>query len=74
MTKPVSLSQQIEEVEEEIRMRESVYPRQVNKGSMRQSVADFKLARMKAALATLKWVKRHEAVIKAAVVKTEMAR
>lgn len=72
--KPVSLSQQIEEVEQEIQMRERVYPEQVRKGSMRESVAEFRINRMKAVLATLRWCKRHEAVIKAAVVREEQAR
>lgn len=51
-----SLEQQIEEVEREIKLRREVYPRQVFKGNMRQSVADYHLARMEAVLVTLKKV------------------
>jgi hypothetical protein len=43
---PFTLRQQIEEVERELKLRESVYPRQVSSGKMRQSVADFHIGRM----------------------------
>lgn len=62
-----SLNQQIEEIEREVRLRESVYPRQIAEGKMRQSIADYHLGRLKAALATLQWVRDHEAAIRAAV-------
>ena len=48
-----SLHQQIEEVEREIKLRKEVYPRLVINAKMRQSIADFHLARMEAVLATL---------------------
>ncbi len=63
------LTHQIEEIEREIKLRENVYPGLVKKGSMRQSIADFHLGRMKAALATLQWVRDHEAEIKAALIR-----
>lgn len=62
-----SLAQQIEEVEREIKYRQHVYPGLIAKGSMRQSIADYHLGRMKAALATLVWMREHEAEIKATV-------
>lgn len=55
----ISLDQQIEEVERELAFRADVYPRQVTSGKMRQSIADYHVARMKAALATLQWLKKH---------------
>lgn len=62
-----SLNQQIEEVEREVKLREDVYSRQVAQGKMRQSIADYHLGRMKAALATLQWIRDNEAAIRAAV-------
>jgi hypothetical protein len=56
----VSLSQQIEEVERELKKRAEVYPRQVSSGAMRQSIADYHVARMRAAGATLTWLRDHE--------------
>ncbi len=73
MSKPISLTQQIDEVEREIKYRENVYPRLVAKGSMRQAIADYQLARMKAVLATLKWLREHELEIKAAAKQWEKA-
>jgi len=52
-----SLKIQIEEVEREIRMRHSVYPRQVAKGKLRQGEADELIKRMESVLATLRWAK-----------------
>jgi hypothetical protein len=51
-----SLTQQIEEVERELKMRGEVYPQLVRKGSMRQSVADYHMGRMRAVLETLNWL------------------
>jgi len=48
-----SLNQQIEEVEREIALRKKVYPHQVARRLMRQSVADYHMARMRAVLETL---------------------
>ena len=50
-----SIQQQIEEVEREIALRKTVYPRRVQNGQMRQSVADYHRARMEAVLRTLEW-------------------
>jgi len=49
----VSLTQQIEELERELWLREGVYARQVAAGKMRASVAEFHLARLRAARDTL---------------------
>lgn len=59
-----SLQQQIEEVEREIALRESVYPRQVSSGKMRQSTADYHLDRMRSVRATLIWLAKNENPIK----------
>lgn len=60
-----SLGQQIEEVRREIAMRERVYPLMVAKHSIRQSEADYFMGRMRAVLATLLWLQKNEATIKA---------
>ena len=51
-----SLAQQIEEIEREIGLREKVYPNLVRKGEMRQSVADYHMARMRAVLRTVQTI------------------
>lgn len=61
----ISIDQQIEEVEREIKLREGVYPRQVTSGKMRQSVADFHIERMTAVLRTLQWLRENEEKIRA---------
>lgn len=48
-----SINMQIEEVEREIALRKRVYPHQVAHRLMRQSIADYHLARMCAVLETL---------------------
>ena len=48
-----SIAQQIEEIERELRMRQEVYPRMISKGKMKQSVADYHMARLAAVLTTL---------------------
>lgn len=63
----ISLAQQIEEIEREIRLRDGVYQRQVAAGKMRQSIADYHMERIKAALKTLQWLRDNEAAVKAAL-------
>lgn len=63
----ISLRQQIEEIEREIGLREGVYARAVAAGKMRQSISDYHMARIKAALATLRYVEQHADAIRAAV-------
>lgn len=60
----ISIAQQIEEVERELSFRRGVYPGLVIKGSLRQSVADYHMDRMRAALETLKWVRDNADTIK----------
>jgi len=50
----MSLAQQIEEVERELKLRREVYPRMIAKGALRQSVADYHMQRMQAVLETLR--------------------
>jgi hypothetical protein len=59
----ISLNQQIEEVEREIALRERVYPRQISSGKMRQSVADYHIARMRAVLLTLQWAQKNSSMV-----------
>lgn len=49
----ISLRMQIEEVERELALRARVYPGQVHMGKMRQSIADYHMARMQAVHDTL---------------------
>jgi hypothetical protein len=57
MPKPISLAQQIEEVEREIKLRESAFQSYGRSSKMRSSEAEFHIARMKAVLTTLRWLK-----------------
>ena len=50
---PISLAQQIEEVERELSIRDGVYARRVSSGKMRKSLADYHIERMRAVLQTL---------------------
>jgi hypothetical protein len=67
MSKPISLAQQIEEVEREIKLRESAFQSYGRTGKARSSEAEFHIARMKAVLTTLRWLQANEATIRAAV-------
>jgi len=67
----VSLSRQIDEVVREIATREQVYPRQVSRGAMRQSEADYRIESLRGVLATLFFLQRNEAAIKEAIGKSE---
>lgn len=66
MSKP-ALDDQVAEVGREVGLRRNVYQRLIAKGQMTQAAADLHLARMEAAYRTLKWLKKHEARIKAAL-------
>ena len=61
----ISLNQQIDEVERELSQRANVYPRLVSKGGIRQSVADYQVARMEAVKRTLEWLRDNEEKIRA---------
>ena len=52
----ISLAQQIDEIDRELKQRENVYPRLVSTGRLRQSIADYQVERLKAARKTLVWV------------------
>ncbi|HEY7302169.1 MAG TPA: hypothetical protein VH684_30110 [Xanthobacteraceae bacterium] len=58
----ISLAQQIEEID----CRRRVYPGLVRAGKRRQSELDYHVARLEAALRTLKWVEEHAEEIKRA--------
>jgi hypothetical protein len=68
---PISLAQQIEEVEREIKLRESAVRSYGRTGGVRSSEAEFHLMRMKAVLTTLRWLQANEATIRAAVTKSK---
>jgi hypothetical protein len=65
MAHKISLSQQIDEVEAELKKRADVYPRLVHAGKMRGSLAEYKVARMNAVRDTLKWLSIYEDEIRA---------
>jgi hypothetical protein len=56
-----SVAQQLEEIERELALRRSVYPRMIMTCKMRQSAADFHMARLEAARDTLKTLASSEA-------------
>jgi hypothetical protein len=61
MSEHVDLARQIAEVSREIDMRVRVFPTWVAQAKYTQAEADERLAAMKGALATLKWVEKHRA-------------
>ena len=63
----VPLSRQIDEVAREIATREADYPRQVARGAMRQSEAEYRIESMRGVLATLQFMQRNEQTIRAAI-------
>jgi hypothetical protein len=67
MAQKHSLGAQISEVRREIGERERVYARLVNKGTLRQSVADYQIDLMRSVLATLEWLAANEGKVKATV-------
>lgn len=64
MSDRVSLTRQIGELKAERLMRERVFPRRVAKGEMKQAAADYRNESLDAAIATLEWVRDHEATIR----------
>jgi hypothetical protein len=66
MSKPkIPLSEQIAEVGREVGLRRNVYPRLVGKGLLARAEADHHLARMRAALASLRRLARNETGVRA---------
>jgi hypothetical protein len=61
----ISLNEQIDEVVRELAKRATVYPRAVQIGKMRQSIADYQVERMTAVLNTLRWFRDNEEKIRA---------
>lgn len=54
----ITLNEQIDELKRELKQRERVYPRMIAQGKLRQAIAEYQMARMQAALATVERVKR----------------
>ncbi|BBF92380.1 hypothetical protein [Blastochloris tepida] len=73
MAQRFSLDQQIDEIRRELAQRADVYPRMVASGKVRQSVAEFQIARLEAVLATLLWLKANEATVRAAIAAAQSA-
>lgn len=55
-----SLAQQVEEVQRELALRDGFYRAQVAAGRTRNPLAEYHIARLKAALGTLQWLAEHE--------------
>lgn len=64
MTRKVSLSAQIAEVDRELAMRREVYPMAVARKKLRQSHADYQVEQLEAVRATLVWLQANELMIK----------
>jgi hypothetical protein len=60
----ISLSQQLDELDRELAQRASVYPRLVSSGKLRQSIADFQVARLAAVRESIRWLAENERAIK----------
>jgi hypothetical protein len=60
----MTLNQQIEELDRELAYRAKVYPRLMAAGKLRASVAEYQVARLKAARETLEWLADREWTIK----------
>lgn len=63
----ISLTGQIAEVEREIALRRSVYPRQVSAGKLKFETGELLIERMEAVAKTLRWLQANEAAVRAAV-------
>lgn len=63
----ISLIGQIAEVDREIAMRRQVYPRQVQRGTMKQLEAELLIERMQAVRASLAFLKANEDDIRAMI-------
>lgn len=57
---PIPLSEQIAEVERELGLRRSVYPRLIDQKKMSERAAELHMKRLEAALATLRRVQKLE--------------
>lgn len=61
----IPIADQADEVEREIRQRERLYPKWIENGRLRQDTAQKKIATLKAAAATLRFVALHAAGLRA---------
>ena len=52
----ITLNEQIDEIKRELKQRERVYPRMIAQGKLRQAIAEYQMARMQAALATVEQI------------------
>lgn len=64
MNNRVSLDLQIRDQEQDIRDRERAYQPMIGRGQMRAAEAELRLRYAEAILATLRWLRQHEAEIK----------
>ncbi len=55
----ISLNQQIDEIDRELKQRAAVYPRLIAQGKLKQSLADYQNDRLKAARKSLMWLVVH---------------
>lgn len=62
-----SIQTQISEVAAEIEMRRQVYPRQVSKGKLRASEADYKIETMVEVRKSLEWLEANMTKVRAFV-------
>lgn len=51
---PISLDEQLVELERELEVRERIYPKWVQKGTLKNSTAAYRIAVLKAVIDTLK--------------------
>lgn len=54
MNRPVSLQEQVAEVERELRLRRNVYPSMISRGNLKESDARRRIEHLEAVLVTLK--------------------
>src|SRR5690606_16691359 len=67
MSAPVPLDRQIAAAEREVALRRNVYPHRIATGKMTQAEADRHIAEMEAIVATLRWLRANEAVVRGAI-------
>lgn len=63
----IRLSDQLAELRRELAIRRNVYPTFVERKTLSPEAAMIQTARLEAAIATLEWLQRHEAKIRAAI-------
>lgn len=63
----ISIIGQLSEIDQEIAMRERVYPEQIRTGKMKMEAAQMRMDRIHAVRATLVWCQKNQADIRAYV-------